>query len=923
MKYTLDWEKYIALCRRAAAEGAVLVKNDSKVLPFWKDEKVALFGRTQFDYITTGTGSGGMVHIPYKVNLYEGLAQSGQVILDEYVSEEYRKFIAENPFNEGAGWGGQPFAQKEMALSESFLRDAAKRNDAALFVVGRICGEDHDNRDEAGSYRLTLEEMNALKALRSHFGRLVVALNIGNIIDMEWMDEVNPDAVIYLWQGGCESGNGASDVLTGKVSPCGHLSDTVAHSIADYPSNRNFGNPVEAVYEEDIYVGYRYFETFARDKVRFPFGFGLSYTDFDYEYSMSSDSDENGEYIVLEARVTNVGDYSGKAVVQAYYEAPQGKLGKPLRQLVSFGKTKNLAKGESERIVLKWKAEDMASFDDSGATQNKDCFVLEAGEYVIYAGDSVRSAKEVGSVHYAEDIVTEKLSDALYPVRKYSRIKPVVSLNGVSVSYEETPNRKYSPNEHLKMYEGELKDNEYKENGYDLTMVEDGRITMDEFISSLSAQDMIIMSRGEGMCSVRVTPGVAGAFGGVSDRLGALKIPCAACSDGPSGIRMDCGTIAMQGPSGNVLASTFDKELLEELYEFIGFELRSHRIDALLGPGMNIRRHPLNGRNFEYFSEDPVLTGTLAAAELKGLAKSDSTGVIKHFACNNQETGRYAVDSIVSARALREIYLKGFEIAVKEGGAYMIMTTYGQLNGTYTASNYDLNTMLLRKDWKFDGITMTDWWANMNNEGEAGSKQYTSLMIKAQNDLYMVSASSEMNDNDDDSESGYAAGVFARKHLSRNTANILRSVMRTNAYKRIKGEQDEIIFDNFPATLPEEATSTKDIYVSGTYNCELDGFSTDKGSVNLVHFHVNERGHYRISFDIAANDEAGSLAQLPLTVRVNEAVEGMYTLSGDDKAFTQRSIVVDCTVKMDNYVKFSFAQSGMQFKNLVFSLIKD
>ena len=259
------------------------------------------------------------------------------------------------------------------------------------------------------------------------------------------------------------------------------------------------------------------------------------------------------------------------------------------------------------------------------------------------------------------------------------------------------------------------------------------------------------------MCSPKATPGIASAFGGVTDSLKAFGIPVAGCSDGPSGIRMDCGTIAFSLPNGTLLACTFNPELVEQLYEMEGMELRKNQIDTLLGPGMNIHRNPLNGRNFEYFSEDPCVAGTMAAAQLKGMGKYGVTGTIKHFAGNNQEFKRHDANGVVSERALREIYLKGFEIAVKEGHAYSIMSTYGPINGIWTAGSYDLLTTILRKDWGYQGMVMTDWWAKMNEEGEEGSQSNTIPMVRAQNDVYMVVSDSASNSANDNTMEGLAA----------------------------------------------------------------------------------------------------------------------------------------------------------------------
>lgn len=917
MNFTLDWKEYAKVCRQVAADGAVLLKNDNNVLPFVKNERVAIFGRTQFDYITTGTGSGGMVHVPYKVNLYDAAANCKDIVLDKEVSDAYKKFTEDVPYDNGVGWAATPASQPEFLPEESFVETAAGRNDVAVAIIGRIAGEDKDCLPVEGNYYLNKTELSLLKLLRKSFDKLVVVINACNIIDHEWVDEINPDGLLDVWQGGAESGNAVMDVLTGAVNPSGRLADTIAHSIDDYPSTKYFGDPSVSYYVEDIYVGYRYFETFAKEKVRYPFGYGLSYTDFSSEFKCGFD----GEKVEVRATITNTGKVSGRHSVQVYYKAPFGKLGKASRELIRFIKSKELAAGESEELTVSFDLKEMASYDDTNATGYQDCFVLEEGEYCIYTGDDVRSAQLIGSVSLSSTVCLEKTSHALYPKKAFDRFVAVMDSDKCEVKLEPVALRKSGPVEHIKACREGLKEIPYKGDlGIKLKDVYDGKASMEDFVSQLTDEDMIIMTRGEGMCSVRVTPGVAAAFSGMSDRLQSMGIPALACSDGPSGIRMDCGTNAMQSPSGNAVSCTYDLELTKKLYEFVGFELREHEIDFLLGPGMNLRRNPLNGRNFEYFSEDPYLTGAMAVAELKGLSKANETGVIKHFFGNNQEKGRHTVDSIISARAMRELYLKGFEMAVKEGGAYAIMTTYGSVNGTYTGSNFDLNTMILRDDWKFEGITMTDWWARLNDEDGDAQIQNTAFMIRAQNDVYMVSSNSEHNGNGDNS--GAELGkTFTRAELQRNVINILKVSMKTNAFERINGIKDEVDVKNFPSVAPLKATANFELEINSKEE-EADSSALDlsKNAVNLFHIHVNRPGVYTINFEFTADDSQTSLAQLPVSILVNEKVAGMYSINGDQRQWQKAEAKIDCLFLMDNYIKVCFAQGGLKVRHVKFTL---
>ena len=343
-KITLDWNEYIAAARETIAEGMVLLENNG-ALPLKKDENLAVFGRIQEHYYKSGTGSGGMVNVDKVWNITDGLTECG-IQLNEELRGIYAQWEKENPFDPGVGWGGEPWSQKEMPLSEELVKKIAQTSAAALCIIGRTAGEEQDSTDSEGSYRLTSTEFDMLKKVRANFKKMTVLLNVGGIIDMSFVRRIKPDAVIYGWQGGMIGGLGTADVLTGRVSPCGKLPDTIAESVADYPSAKWFGNTEREFYCEDVYVGYRYFETFAKDKVMYPFGYGLSYTRFELKASASAD----GEKVSFEVTVKNVGECSGKEVVQVYFQAPQGKLGNPLRRLCAYKKTKNLAVGEEQTL---------------------------------------------------------------------------------------------------------------------------------------------------------------------------------------------------------------------------------------------------------------------------------------------------------------------------------------------------------------------------------------------------------------------------------------------------------------------------------------------------------------------------------------------------------------------------------------------
>lgn len=778
--------------RKAAADGAVLLKNNNNTLPIKKNEEIALFGRCQIDYYRSGTGSGGSVNVPYTVNALEGIKNNKDIRYNRYLADLYKDFVQNNPFDNGGGeWAAEPWFQKEMPLTDELVSKSFITSDKAIIIIGRTAGEEQDNDFIKGSYCLTDIEEDMIDKVSKVYNKVTVVLNVSNIIDMSWQDKVS--AILYSWQGGIEGGNALADIISGRVTPSGKLIDTIASNIDDYPSNKNFGDSISNKYQEDIYLGYRYFETFNRDAVLYHFGFGLSYTEFIVkEISSTLLNVEKDPILSTTFSVQNIGSqYSGKEVVQLYYSAPQGKLGKPVKELGAFAKTKELRPGEIQQLTLELPIKQIASYDDTGVTGNPFCYILEEGDYKFYIGNSINNLKKLESLSdYSlnEDIVVEQLNEACCPQISFDRIKPKINPNGsYSVTYEAVPTRK-----------GDLKKRILDwcpkdiiitgDRGIKLTDVKNGTNTLDEFIAQLSKKDLETIVRGEGMSSPKVTSGTAGAFGGVGDSLLKLGIPLGCVADGPSGIRRDSGEIAVQIPIGTLLASSWDVSLVKELYTFVGKELVLNEIDSLLGPGINIHRHPLNGRNFEYFSEDPYLTGEMAKAVTLGLKDGGSTGTVKHFACNDQEHNRAVVDSVVSERALREIHLKPFEMVVKEGDASSIMTAYNPINGIWTASNYDLNTTILRKEWGYKGIVMTDWWAKMNDPvvGGVATPKQTASMVKAQNDIYMLvnNFGAEVNSFKDDISEALNSGRLSIGELQQCGKNICNFLINSKAIDR-------------------------------------------------------------------------------------------------------------------------------------------
>lgn len=909
---TLDWEQYLKTAAQVVSEGIVMLKNDNDALPLNPDDEIALFGRIQLHYYKSGTGSGGMVNVSKITGIPDGLLENG-VSVNEELLDVYRKWDSENPFDLGDGWGKEPWSQTEMPLDEALVAHVSESSHTAIVIIGRTAGEEQDNSLHEGSYLLTAAEKDMLAKVRHHFPKMIVLLNVGNIIDMNELLSFDPDSVLYVWQGGMTGGTGTADVLTGKISPCGKLTDTIAANVNDYPSAPYFGDPYRNFYSEDIYVGYRYFETFARDKVLYPFGFGLSYTTFDIAITGAKQLSDKWDFTV---KVTNTGNYSGKEVVQIYCKTPQGRLGKPSRVLCGYEKTDTLAPGKSQVMTISVSNAQIASYDDSGVTGHAHCFVLEEGTYRFYAGSDVRSAKEFYHCPQNSTEVISRHEQALAPVESFDRIHPEISEGRYVIRMENVP---LSHVDEAKRRQDNLpKEIPFTgDKGIRLADVKNGTHTMDEFIAQLTDYDLSCMIRGEGMNSPKVTAGTAAAFGGVSDELTALGIPCGCCDDGPSGMRLDCGTKAFSLPNGTMIACTFNRTLIRELFSLTGLEMIANKVDCLLGPGMNIHRHPLNGRNFEYLSEDPFLTGTIASAQLKGLHSAGVTGTIKHFCGNNQETDRHDTNAVISERALREIYLKGFEIAVKEGNADSIMTTYGPVNGVWTAANYDLTTQILRNDWGFTGFAMTDWWAKINRRGQAVDKSDLAAMAMAQNDVYMVCSCGAQND--DNILASLKDGSLQRSELQRCAANICRFLMNTHAMNRLLGTECRINIINRPADESDVDESTVKFYeLDGDLTIDLSDICTDKGTNYSFGLDILTAGTYEMT--LTASSTQSEVAQIPVTLFSLGTAYGTFTWNGTNGLPVSHRIDIPLFSRYTN-LRLFFAQGGLDMHSIRFRLV--
>ena len=683
------------LLRSVAAQGAVLLEN--RVLPFPEGSRVSVFGRCQIDWFCTGYGSGGDVNMPYQVGLLEGLRCCGGLTVNRELAEIYEHWCAENPVG-GEVWGAWPRFHPEMPLTRELTERAAKDSDQAVVVIGRSSGEDRENALEEGSFYLTAREREMLKLVTERFPNAVLVLNIGAVMDLSFVKEYSFGAVLIAWQGGMESGNAVADILCGRVNPSGRLTDTVGMTYADYPSAAHFGGLERNEYYEDIYVGYRWFETFARERVLYPFGYGLSYTSFSREVLPGPDA------LTYRVRITNTGSRPGRDTVFLFAQKPCAQLGNPARELQDFGKTRLLAPGESQELTLRTDCYRLSSFDEGGDTGHKNCYVLLQGDYRLYVGENVRAAGEVGTYTVAQTRVIRELTEAAAPQKPFPILTRVNGNRGEGAAAAKTKDLRaviLSALPEGKPITGDR--------GWKLRDVKEGRVSLEDFTAQLSLEELEAISRG---AYVMGHPwgarGNAGIFGGVTESLRDKGVPPVVTTDGPSGIRLYDSCSLM--PIGTLLACTFDTELVENLFAHVGQEMVDRGSDVLLAPGMNIHRSPLCGRNFEYYSEDPLVSGAMAASLIRGIQSQGVAATPKHFAFNNKETNRKHSDSRVSQRAAREIYLKGFEIAVKEADPWMLMSSYNLVNGRYSSENRELLTGVLRQEWGYRGMITTDWW---------------------------------------------------------------------------------------------------------------------------------------------------------------------------------------------------------------------
>ena len=806
------------LARKAAAEGMVLLKNEGNLLPLKPGTKVALYGVGASKTVKGGTGSGD-VNERETVSIFQGMKDTGYVITTEEWIQDYE--LRYRKAREA--WRDEILKKvKESGDSRNFFdiyssspfrmtegMDVEKTDaDTAVYVLSRIAGEGADRFFREGDYLLSEEEKRQIKKLCGLYAHVIVAVNAGGPVDLSFMDNCGRiEALLQISQPGMEGGHAFADILSGRVIPSGKLTDTWAYRYGDYPFSEEFshnnGNTEKAYYKEGIYVGYRYFDTFDVP-VRYGFGYGLSYTDFRTKV-LSVVFNEN-EKIVVETETVNIGTaYSGREVVQIYVTCPQRKLDKEYRRLAAFGKTEDIAPGQKETMLLEFPLENLASY-----SQEDGGWIMEAGDYVIWAGSSLETSKPAAVLRLDREVMLQK-TDNICPLKeKLEELKP-------------EPEKAREKREALLQY--------VKEEGLPVLRIKSDSIKTEtviyktnaqlipekasEFADTLTEDQLVSLASGDpdkgqggnlGAAGIAV-PGSAGETSGCAEKQGLAGIVLA---DGPAGLRLMKnyhvyegkivnrpfefsfeGGIFYQGsreepgdayyqyctaiPVGTLLAQTWNVDLLEETGEMIGGEMEEFGVTLWLAPGMNIHRNPLCGRNFEYYSEDPLLSGKMAAAVTRGVQQVPGCGTtIKHFACNNQEDNRMNSDSILSERALREIYLKGFEIAVKEAQPMSIMTSYNLINGVHAANCSDLCTKAARCEWGFQGVIMTDWTTT-----ETGPDCTASGCMRAGNDLVMPGAVCDRENLKKELAEGTLSGEDLRACVSR----LINIIWQSNQYE--------------------------------------------------------------------------------------------------------------------------------------------
>ena len=821
--------------RDIAAEGVVLLENNG-VLPLTEDRKrIALYGAGAVLTRKGGTGSGD-VSVEHVTNIVEALEEAGFEITTKSWLSDYEERIEKSETERFDRMKAEAVATGDPLMSV-FLRNpqilvdgaelprfAEKIDDeTAVYIISRISGECADREALPGDYFLTEREKEHLKALVENYEDVVVVLNTGGVLDTGFYREIEGlSAMIFISQAGVACGTVLADVLSGRAVPSGKLTSTWARNYSDYPASGSFrdntGN--DKFYEEGIYVGYRYFDSFGIEPA-YAFGYGKSYTDFSWEVcGIKADEEE----IRLIVDVTNTGSlHCGKEVLQVYTSSPAGSLDKPWQELRGFEKTELLAPGETQRVTIVWKTRSMASY-----CEEKAAYILEAGQYLVRLGNSSRNTEAVAAIELDETVVTERLRNRLAPCQALKECRPR--------EYERETMEKAVPV--YKIYAGNFKpavepyqestktasDKSYEKDCCTYEDVKAGAASPKTLVSQLAAEEMAALCVGAGAIGNGAVIGsaaikVPGAAGETTSALyEKWKIPTAVLADGPAGLRLilryqvrnadnsvvvpPTGFLALTGferlsgkqpeeencryveqkttaiPIGSMMAQTWSPQAIRQVGQIVSAEMNQYGVHIWLAPAINIHRDPLCGRNFEYYSEDPLLAGICAAAMTRGIQSVPGCGVtVKHFAANSQEENRFDQNSVVSERALREIYLKGFEKVVKEADPLMLMTSYNLINGVHAANNRELLKDNLRTEWGFRGAVVTDWGTTRNGMRAGFGGKTRSLpekCISSGNDLIMPG---DVRDREE-ILSAIESGELSMEDLRTCAANLIRNLQR-------------------------------------------------------------------------------------------------------------------------------------------------
>ena len=718
--------------RGAAADGMVLLKNENGALPLDKNKEIALFGTCAYRCFRLGWGSGDMMAQSIS-QINEGLKDAGYKLnadIEAFSLDFIKDWEDQRLMNRS--WDVWTWRQEEIKIDKAVIEAASKKSDVAVITLGRCSGEAFDLKDEEGYFRLHADEIELVKNVSSAFKQTILLLNTCGPLDMRAIDGCNIDAIVDVSLGGEMFGLAVADVLSGKVTPNGKLTTTWAYKYEDYPTKEGI-TTLEVPYKEGIYVGYRYFDTFSVTP-RYPFGYGLSYTDFASEVI---DVDIDGQIVDLTVKVTNVGKYNGREIIQCYLSAPQVKLEKPYQELCTYAKTDVLAPNESCELLLSFDLTEMASYDEERAS-----FILEAGKYYVRVGNSSRNTKIACAININKEVICDVVKNRCVKQKDFEELSnkgatpytyegeeaekasaKVLELDCDSV---ETVVHNVIENEPVKLLEKK------SDKFVNLKDVVNGNATVEDVVAEFSNEELADILNGviyEGANANANVGSMAIKVRGAAGEMWSsekYQIPVNACADGPAGVRLAIFTTPIDTdtelsrevvayPSGTCMANSWDLESARRFGECVRDDLIVSDIEGWLAPGINIHRNPLNGRNFEYLSEDPIIAGKMGAYITIGVQYDDNaelTGkytTVKHFACNNIEYERGVSDSQMSERALREIYLKGFKIAVEEGKPHAIMTAYNKINGVFASTNYDMLMGILRGEWDYEGIVMTDW----------------------------------------------------------------------------------------------------------------------------------------------------------------------------------------------------------------------